>query len=150
MSDSTQLRQLVKDLLESQLLAVLATHSQGQPHTSLLAFASTEDLAGLLFVTSRDTQKYSNALAGYRVAMLMDNRTNRPSDFTEAVAVTAVGTVEEVTGDRRNYLARLFLTKHPSLEGFLNNPAQALMEVRVDFYHIARFDSQEVLPIRGL
>ncbi len=148
MQEDQGLRQLVANLLESQLLAVLATQSQTQPHASLLAFASTDDLTRLLFVTNRNTTKYTNAVTGRHVAMLVDNRGNQSYDFSHAVAVTASGTVSEVTGERRASLAAIYLAKHPSLEGFLEDPSQSLMEIVVDYYRIARFTSQEVLYIR--
>jgi hypothetical protein len=47
-------------------------------------------------VTSRDTLKYSNTLVSKKVAVLIDSRTNQASDVYSAVAITALGTVEEV------------------------------------------------------
>lgn len=44
LNDTSQIEQRVRDLLESQRLAVLATHNRGQPYANLMAFAGTDDL----------------------------------------------------------------------------------------------------------
>ena len=46
------------------------------------------------------------------LSILVDNRSNRPSDFHAAIAATATGTVEEVTGEVRDRLLALYLAKH--------------------------------------
>ncbi len=96
MKKPSHLKRLLKDLLSSQPLAVLATQSNGQPYGNLVAFAATEDLKSLLFATVRNTRKFSNITTDPRVAMVMDSRTNQRIDFRRAVAVTATGIAEEV------------------------------------------------------
>ena len=139
MKDTEELSELIKSLLGSQRFAVLATQSEGQPYSNLVAFAEADNLRSLLFVTGRDTKKYSNAVAGKRVAVLADNRTNQASDLNSAIAITALGTIEEVATDCRDYLSRIYLSKHPQLEDFLRNPSSALMRVAVTDYIVAGF-----------
>jgi len=141
MKDTEETSELVRNLLASQRFAVLATESEGQPYSNLVAFAEADNLRSLLFVTGRDTKKYSNTIASKRVAILVDNRTNRPSDLDKAVAVTALGTIEEVSTDYRGYLSAIYLSKHPQLEGFLRKPSNALMRVAVTDYIVASFES---------
>jgi hypothetical protein len=139
--DTEETSELVRSLLASQRFAVLATESEGQPYSNLVAFAEADNLRSLLFVTGRDTRKYSNTLTSKRVAVLVDNRTNRASDLQRAIAVTALGTVEEVAKDYRGYLSAIYLSKHPQLEGFLRRPSSALMRVAVTDYIVASFES---------
>ena len=141
MKDTEETSELVRNLLASQRFAVLATESEGQPYSNLVAFAEADNLRSLLFVTGRDTKKYSNTIASKRVAILVDNRTNRPSDLDKAVAVTALGTIEEVSTDYRGYLSAIYLSKHPQLEDFLRKPSNALMRVAVTDYIVASFES---------
>jgi len=141
MKDTEETSELVRNLLASQRFAVLATESEGQPYSNLVAFAEADNLRSLLFVTGRDTKKYSNTIASKRVAVLVDNRTNQPSDLDKAVAVTALGTIEEVSTDYRGYLSAIYLSKHPQLEGFLRKPSNALMRVAVTDYIVASFES---------
>ena len=110
--------EILRELLSGQLLGVLGTHHDGEPYTSLVGFAATPDLRQLLFATGRATRKHANLVADARASMLVDNRTNRPADFTEAAAATAVGVVEEISTDDRTLFEEVFLAKHPHLESF--------------------------------
>jgi nitroimidazol reductase NimA-like FMN-containing flavoprotein (pyridoxamine 5'-phosphate oxidase superfamily) len=136
-----QLSELIKRLLASQRFAVLATQFEGQPYSNLVAFAEADNLRSLLFVTSRDTRKYSNTLISKKVAVLIDSRTNQALDLNNAVAVTALGTIEEVGTDNKEYLSGVYLSKHPQLKEFLYKPSNALMRVAVTDYIVATFES---------
>lgn len=128
---------ILRDLLESQLLGVLGTQHDGEPYTSLVGFVATPDLKQLLFATGRSTRKLANLVTDSRASMLVDNRTNRSSDFTEASAATAVGVVEQVGGEERAEFERLFLSKHPHLESFVRSPSCISLRLRVSVYMVA-------------
>ena len=137
----------VKRLCASQKLCVLATQSKGQPYSNLVAFAETDELRSLIFVTNRKTRKYTNSLSNDKVAIMIDSRTNQPSDFNTTLAVTALGTVEEVAGSERNEIVSMYISKHPYLAEFINMPDQALMRVKVTEYVIAHFNRVQVIHI---
>jgi len=141
MENTEKLPELVKRLLASQRFAVIATQSEGQPYSNLIAFAEADNLSSLLFVTGRDTKKYSNAIASKRVAVLVDSRTNQASDLNNTIAITALGTIEEASTDNKDYLSGIYLSKHPQLEDFLHKPSNALMRVAVTDYIVASFES---------
>lgn len=124
----------VRRLLDEQLLAVLGTHHNGAPYTSLVAFAATEDLRHLLFATSRATRKWANLADDARASMLIDSRTNRAEDFADAAAVTVLGVVEEVTDNGRSAFLEVFLAKHPHLADFTAAPSCALLRLKVETY----------------
>jgi heme iron utilization protein len=96
--DPQQLTLQMKALFTGQGLAIVSTQEHGQPYCNLVAFASTDDLKHLIFATNRATRKFANIDENPRVSMLIDNRSNRISDFHEAVAVNAVGLAEEILG----------------------------------------------------
>lgn len=139
MAELSQVKQLLSDLFSSQRLAVLSTQEGGQPYSNLVAFAETDDLKQLLFVTNRNTHKYHNLKTGKRVAMLIDSRKNQLSDFHNAVAVTAIGFADEMLGNDKNILSPIFLKKHPHLADFVNGPDNALIGLKVGDYIIANF-----------
>ena len=141
MENTEELSELIKRLLDSQRFAVLATQFEGQPYSNLVAFVEADDLRSLLFVTSRDTRKYSNTMVSKKVAVLVDSRTNQVLDLNNAVAVTALGTIEEVGTDNKQYLSEIYLSKHPQLKEFLYKPSNALMRVAVTDYIVATFES---------
>jgi uncharacterized pyridoxamine 5'-phosphate oxidase family protein len=145
MKQSSQLRGVLKELLTSQKFAALATQDSGKPHNCLVAFAATDDLKHLLFITSRKTGKYRNIMAESRVAILVDSRANQDSDILKAVAVTASGIAKEVKGNKRERLLEIYLSKHPKLADFANSPENALVEVAIKDYQISTFRSTSVL-----
>lgn len=141
--------EIVRRLLEDQLLAVLGTHHDGAPYTSLVAVAATPDLRHLLFATGRATRKWANLVQDSRASMLVDSRTNREQDFAEAAAVTAVGVVEEVDRDERDGFLEIFLAKHPHLAEFTGAPSCVLLRLRVDTYIlVTRFQHVVELHLR--
>ncbi len=139
-------KQILASLLGSQKLAVLSTYSGGQPYVSLVAFAASEDLSHLLFVTDRATRKFANILEHPQIAMLVDNRSNRESDFSEASAATILGKARELAGGERESQLKLYLKKHPYLEEFATSSKSAIVQVQVEtFIVVDRF--QEVTEL---
>jgi uncharacterized pyridoxamine 5'-phosphate oxidase family protein len=148
MEESSQLRGVLKELFASQKFAALATEDGGKPHNCLVAFAATNDLRRLIFITSRNTSKYRNIIAESRVAVLVDSRANQDSDLLNAIAVTAKGRAEEAEGKERDLLLGIYLAKHPSLSDFANSTENALVKVTIKDYEISTFHSTSVLKTR--
>jgi nitroimidazol reductase NimA-like FMN-containing flavoprotein (pyridoxamine 5'-phosphate oxidase superfamily) len=147
--DLTKIKRDLKKLLQSQPLAVLATQNQGQPYASLIAFASSDDLKSLYFATTRSTRKYANLSGDSRVAVLVDNRSNKASDFRWAMAATATGKAKEVGPVERERVLDLYLAKHPHLKDFVHSPTCALCEIRVQtFFVVTRFQSVMEVHVR--
>jgi nitroimidazol reductase NimA-like FMN-containing flavoprotein (pyridoxamine 5'-phosphate oxidase superfamily) len=147
--DLSKIKRDLGKLLHSQPLAVLATQNQGQPYASLVAFASSDDLKSLYFATTRSTRKYANLSVDSRVAMLVDNRSNKTSDFRWAMAATATGTAEEVDSHERENALDRYLAKHPHLSDFVHSPTCALCKIRVQtFFVVTRFQSVVEVHVR--
>ena len=150
MEKTLQLREFLRDLFTSQKLAVLATQSKRQPYGNLVAFVATNDLKHLLFATTRATRKYANIFENPRVAMVIDNRSNREADFHQAAAVTATGIVKEAEGAEKETLLRLYLSGHPYLKDFVSSPTCALLKMNVETYYVVReFQNVMKLHIRS-
>ena len=140
--EQQNLGEMVRELFASQGLAVLATQGGEGPHTSLVAFAATDSLRGIIFATERDTRKYANLVADPRVALLVDDRSHRATDLVEATAVTAAGRAHEAQGRERENLTELLVNKHPALKPFLAASGCALIAVAVEGYQVVtRFQS---------
>lgn len=129
-------------LLDSQMLAALSSVGNGQPYGSLVTFAAAADYRVLVFVTDRNTTKYRNMQENDSVALLIDNRSNRPEDIRSSVAVTALGTVAEAGDDYAAFKA-VFLERHPYLAEFIERSGTGLMAVRVKEYVLAGFSETE-------
>jgi general stress protein 26 len=136
-------------LMASQSLAVLATHNQGQPYTSLVAFAGSEDLKSLYLVTGQATRKYVNLNNDPRASMMIDSRSNQPSDIADAMAVTASGSVDIVGGIELKELQDIYLQKHPHLAEFVKSPSTRLIRLNVKCYYVVnRFQNVVELHMR--
>ena len=136
MESPGDLRKQLKALFERQQLGVLSTQTRNRPYASLVAFAATDDLRSFVFVTPRSTRKYANIMASHRGALLIDNRSNRMSDFRKAMAVTAVGAVRELRKSGNSRLIRLFTDKHPHLRDFMNSPTCAVLCLEAETLHV--------------
>ncbi|NIN52855.1 MAG: pyridoxamine 5'-phosphate oxidase family protein [Nitrososphaeria archaeon] len=134
----------IKELLNKQTLAVLATIGVEGPHTSLVAFSATEDLKQIVFSTGKATRKSTNLKRNPQVAVLIDDRTNKVRDFRDASVVIARGLAYEV--GKKGKLLDLYLQKHPHLVDFVDKPSRALFSVKVKkFDLVTRF--QHVLEM---
>jgi len=86
--DPHDIRQDIKDLLDSQKLAVLSTQGEAGPYVSLVAFAAADDLKSILFATPVYTRKYDNLKRKPEVALLVDNRVNDADDFKRGKTIS--------------------------------------------------------------
>jgi general stress protein 26 len=77
-------RKTIADLLTAQKLGILATLGQAYPYQNIVAFAASGDLKNILFATKRSTSKYRNLKSRKRVAIFIDDRSNRETDFQQA------------------------------------------------------------------
>ncbi len=112
-----------------------------------MAFAASGDLKNILFATKRSTSKYKNLKRRKRVAIFIDDRSNRETDFQQATGITAIGRALELRGRNREKFAKLFLRKHPSLREFLSASDCALFTIQVRaFYVVLHF--QDVFEVR--
>jgi nitroimidazol reductase NimA-like FMN-containing flavoprotein (pyridoxamine 5'-phosphate oxidase superfamily) len=138
MEPSEEIRSRLRNLCISQKLAVVSTQSDGQPYASLVAFAASDDLRHIFFVTARTTRKFANLTKDARVAVLINSSVNRESDFHDAVSVTVTGTAEEIEDAERNKVLTLYLSKHPYLEDFAQAPTCAVIRVTTKSYYMVK------------
>ena len=134
--------QLLKEVVGTQYFAVLNSLGNGIPYSNLISFAVTDDLKSLVFLTDRNTRKYRNINENNNISLLIDNRTNKPSDVAQAIAITVIGKAHEEIANRSR-LQALFLTRHPYLEQFVDDPNNALILVKVSEYIVAGFDKTQ-------
>ena len=134
MEDKTQLKQTIENLFSSQKLAVLATQNEGQPYCNLVAFVAEDGIKNLLFATEKNTRKYQNLLSDPRVSMLVENSQNELADFQKASVVTILGSAFEISKNERDSVKKIYLSRHPNLENFVESSDCALMRVKVKSY----------------
>ena len=113
-------KELLKELLHSQITGVIATEKDHQPYTNLVAFSFSENLKNFFFATPINTTKYKNLAGNPHVSLLIDTRKNNREDFSDSAAVTVLGTCRGL----------------PGLREFLKNEMIAIMEIAVHKYII--------------
>ncbi len=142
-----EIKKKIIRLLASQQLAVLSTQSDGQPYSSLMAFAFTPELANIVVATGKSTRKHQNILQESRVSLLIDNRSNSENDFHAAMAVSVIGKAQLINNSERPGYEKIYLQRHPSLENFLASPTTAFVRIAVSHYVlVSRF--QDVMEYR--
>jgi nitroimidazol reductase NimA-like FMN-containing flavoprotein (pyridoxamine 5'-phosphate oxidase superfamily) len=146
MESREAIQQVLRELLTTQRLAVLSTHNGGQPYASLVAFARSDDLRWVYFVTPRSTRKFSNLQNDSRVALLITSSANQETDFHQAMAVTVVGRAGEISGPEKETALNRYLERHPYLEDFARSPSCAFVKVAArtyilvkNFQHVVEF-----------
>lgn len=142
-----QIQGKIMTLLGSQQLAVLSTQRDGQPYSSLMAFAYTPDLANIVVATGKSTRKHQNLMQESRVSLLIDNRSNSEDDFHAAMAVTVVGQARLLAESERSEYEKLYLHRHPYLENFLTSPTTAFLKIAV-FHYVLVSRFQDVMEYR--
>lgn len=124
----------IRTLLSSQPLAVLATQGDGQPYTSLMAYAYTQDLSVIVVATPLATRKHRNIVGESRVSLLVDDRCNDEVDFQKGLALTIVGEASEVAENEREFYSDLYIKRHPTLSDFLLQPSTVFFKIEVQNY----------------
>jgi nitroimidazol reductase NimA-like FMN-containing flavoprotein (pyridoxamine 5'-phosphate oxidase superfamily) len=135
----------------SQPHAVLATESNGQPYTSLVAYALSPDARGIVFTTPKSTRKHRNILKNKKVSLLIDTRTNTERDYLNAESVTILGKAYPVRkGKKWIALSRILLKKHPRLADIMDSPETTLVLIRITTcIHVSQFQSVTVWNVKS-
>ena len=137
----------IAELFDSQSLAVLSTHKNDQPYSSLVAFAANADLGFFYFLTPNTTRKYENLKANPKVSILVNNSRNSPDDIYNAVSVTGTGISEVIDKSVEQKSLDLYLRKHPHLKIFSKAPTTAFIRVVMKrYFMVSRF--QNVVEIK--
>jgi len=128
-------------LNKNQPHAVLATVFGNEPYTSLISYAITPDMRGLVFATPRRTRKYRNIMKNNCVSLLIDSRSNTAKDYMKAESVTIIGRAYCVKNiKKKDELASILIKKHPGLKKFIDAPSTALILVKTTkCIHVSSF-----------
>lgn len=142
---SASVQERLIGLNHTEPFAVLATQGADIPYTSLVAYALTPDLKGLIFCTPKETRKYKNIVGSGHVSLLIDSRSVGKS-LMETEAITVLGLARPMRKSfHRDETARVFLRKHPDFEQFIKAPTTALILVKIArCIHVDKFQAISV------
>ncbi len=142
---SDSIVQSIKELCEDQSFAVLSTKGTDQPYSSLIGFATSENLDYIVFATPIQTRKFNLLNHNEKVSVLIDNRSNQPDSINRISALTAIGSVKVLSeeSDIKKW-SEIYLNKHPYLNKFIHASSTAIILIKVSkYFYVRRF--QEVV-----
>lgn len=128
------LKNKIKELLDLQSLAILATNNGESPHTYLVGYNTSGDLKHIYFATFRETQKYGSIRKIPHVSLRIDSRTNNTGNFKNDEAITVLGTVSDAGEEEKNLAFEQYVEKYPDLKIFLKDPHCVFLKVNVEKY----------------
>ena len=149
-SGPTNLKKIIKNLLENSLYGVLATQYKSQPYASLLAYAFTGDLRNIIFVTPQTTRKYKLLNNCKQVAFQLDNRSSNPTNLMSIESLTATGQAHQIKfgSSEYNKFCKLLIKRHSYLKDFTESPSCSIFSVSVvRYFHVIRFQEVSEWPI---
>ena len=135
MKPQTEIRDFIRQVLSANRFAVLATVSEGKPHSSFVAYTASGDSLQLIFATYRHTRKYANLKQNNQVSMLIENSKDRSTEIT---VLTATGKAFEVDAAYGEALLQTHLRQHPELNDFLLSSECAVFRVDVEAYQLVQ------------
>ena len=133
MKPQIEIRDFIRQVLSANRFAVLATVSEGKPHTSFVAYTASGDSLQLIFATYCHTRKYANLKQNNQVSMLIENSKDRSTEIT---VLTATGKACEVDAADGEALLQTHLRQHPELNDFLLSSECAVFRVDVEAYQL--------------
>jgi len=138
MSKQIPILEYVKEVIQANRFAVLATECDGQPYASLLAVTATNDYLKLIFATYRNTRKYANLIQNGKIAILFENRGTNKGEIQNITVLTALGQAEEINCVIPDMDMKAHLLRHPELEKFLLSAECAVFRMKVNAYQIVK------------
>ncbi|MBM2832969.1 MAG: hypothetical protein HW406_130 [Candidatus Brocadiaceae bacterium] len=116
---------------KTEKFAVITTEGDRLPYISLVAFALTSNMKGVVFTSKKTTRQFRNILTDNYVAILIDNR-SVCNDCMNIEAISIVGTANAVMrGKKWLELSNILIAKHPSLADFIHDPTTSLIYVKM-------------------
>ncbi|MGF1583844.1 MAG: pyridoxamine 5'-phosphate oxidase family protein [Bacteroidales bacterium] len=136
MNNQNTIKEFIEGVFQSSRFAVLATESDGQPHTSLIAITPFKGFSQLIFATYRSTLKYRNITNNSNVAVLVEGEHVNATGLKETVVLTVIGKAEETSFSVSKTAFNAHLKRHPQLESFMLSTDCALILVRARSYQV--------------
>ena len=130
------MKDYIEVALQSSRFAVLATESNGQPQTSLIAITPFGNFRQLIFATYRNTRKYRNLVHNSKVAVLIESGDVNMKGLKESVVLTIIGYTEEISKEENKAAYQAHLKRHPEMESFMLSSDCALILVFGQSYQV--------------
>ena len=127
------MRKDIQELIQANKICVLATVSEGEPHCSLMSYATDDDCYEIYMATHKKTKKYRNLATNPSVSLLVDSRQNAgTSPSAQTKALTISGTFQRNIDEKKMATARARLfEKHAELKNIFNDLDTEIIVVQI-------------------
>ncbi|HQO02419.1 MAG TPA: pyridoxamine 5'-phosphate oxidase family protein [Spirochaetota bacterium] len=151
MENTDSLKEFLGEIFSVQNFAVLATLCGNELYTNIVAFTASDDLKYIVFVTPRNTKKFTNITMNPTVSLFVDNRSNSDSDVFDAVGISVKGKGEPVSEGMISSIAGKYRAEHPSLREFSDSANSSFIRITVEEYCVVRrFQEVSILSADNL
>lgn len=127
------MRKDIQELIQANKICVLATVSEGEPHCSLMSYATDDDCSEIYMATHKKTKKYRNLATNPTVSLLVDSRQDAgKSPSAQTKALTISGTFQRNIDEKKMAAARTRLfEKHTELKNIFNDLDTEIIVVKI-------------------
>ncbi len=127
------MRKDIQELIQANKICVLATVSEGEPHCSLMSYATDDDCCEIYMATHKKTKKYRNLATNPSVSLLVDSRQDAgASPSAQTKALTISGTFQRNIDEKKMAAARARLfEKHAELKNIFNDLDTEIIVVKI-------------------
>lgn len=136
MNKQSTIKEHIGAALKTAAFAVLATESNGQPHTSLIAITLFGNLRQIIFATYRNTLKYRNLSHNNKVALFIEGENFNMQGLKDNVVLTIIGHAEEISIAVNEAPYKAHLKRHPEMESFMLSSDCVLIRVIAQSYQV--------------
>lgn len=138
----------IAELFDNQRFAVLSTQQSSQPYASLVAFAVSQDLKEVYFLTPNTTRKYENLITNPKVAILVNDSRNQTNDIYNAVSVTGTGMAHVIEKNENPAALDGYVERHPNLKAFAAAPTTAFVCISMKrYFMVNRFQDKVAVTV---
>lgn len=115
--------QIIDDMVKDEEFCVLATSDGIEPLASLMTYFADHAAMKFYFLSRKNSRKNKNIKKHPHVSILIDRR-------DQSLALTVQGVYSPIKKKQTTQaITKLFLMKHPELQGFADNPDTELIRV---------------------
>ncbi len=128
----------MRAIVKGNDLCVLATVSEGRPHSSLMSYISDEEGQEVYLVSHKETKKYSNLIENPTVSLLIDTREEEKGQRRIDIKALTVSGEFQIINDagKKDLIRAKFLRRHSHLADFLNDPGAEIFSIRIRSFQL--------------
>ncbi|WP_027178503.1 pyridoxamine 5'-phosphate oxidase family protein [Maridesulfovibrio bastinii] len=125
------------DLIKNNNILVLATYGVDAPHTSLMAYISSDDGHEIYMLSSMNSRKWLNISQNSRVGIMIDDRDGKLANQRESIkALTITGSHIDVSEQEKELILKKFKNSNLEISNTFSGPQCGIIRIRPDSFQL--------------